>query len=143
MAKYPGPVERLELYEALVASVDGVERKGAAILPRDRARRAPSMKPSHVPQTRLGRLSSMALTVGEFAIGGLAEGARRLVTGSDAPSSAFLTAANARRLAARLARLRGGAMKLGQMMSLQGADLLPPRRQRQLEGRTGQRFRER
>jgi len=29
-AKYQGPAERLTLYEALVASVDGVERKGAA-----------------------------------------------------------------------------------------------------------------
>lgn len=29
-AKYQGPSERLELYEELVASVEGVERKGAA-----------------------------------------------------------------------------------------------------------------
>lgn len=30
MAKYTGPPERLELYEVLVASVEDVERKGAA-----------------------------------------------------------------------------------------------------------------
>jgi hypothetical protein len=29
-AKYTGPPEKLELYETLVASVEGVERKGAA-----------------------------------------------------------------------------------------------------------------
>ena len=29
-AKYTGPADKLELYESLVASVDGVERKGAA-----------------------------------------------------------------------------------------------------------------
>lgn len=29
-AKYTGPPERLEIYESLVASVEGVERKGAA-----------------------------------------------------------------------------------------------------------------
>lgn len=29
-AKYGGPTDRLDLYEALVASVDGIERKGAA-----------------------------------------------------------------------------------------------------------------
>jgi hypothetical protein len=29
-AKYPGPPEKLELYEALASSVEGVERKGAA-----------------------------------------------------------------------------------------------------------------
>lgn len=30
MAGYKGPADRLELYEALVTSVEGVERKGAA-----------------------------------------------------------------------------------------------------------------
>ena len=29
-AKYTGPADKIALYEALVASVDGVERKGAA-----------------------------------------------------------------------------------------------------------------
>ena len=87
---------------------------------------------SRVPQTRIGRLASVALAAGELALGGLAEGVRRFVAdragsgaGGDA-ASAFLSADNARRLAARLARLRGGAMKLGQMISLQGADMLPP-----------------
>ncbi|HSB99757.1 MAG TPA: AarF/ABC1/UbiB kinase family protein [Burkholderiaceae bacterium] len=78
-----------------------------------------------MPLTRLGRLASLALTVGELAIGGVAEGVRRIATGQSG-ASAFLSADNARRLAGRLARLRGGAMKLGQMMSLQGTDLLPP-----------------
>ena len=71
----------------------------------------------------------MARAAGEFALGGAAEGVRRLIgrpaAGGEA-ASAFLSADNARRLAARLARLRGGAMKLGQMLSLKGADLLPP-----------------
>jgi len=82
-----------------------------------------------VPQTRLGRLVSLALAAGELALGGVAEGVRRLTAGEPSggeSASAFLSATNARRLAERLARLRGGAMKLGQMMSLQGADLLPP-----------------
>jgi len=70
----------------------------------------------------------VAVAAGGFALGGAAEGVRRLIGGKavDGSASAFLSADNARRLAARLARLRGGAMKLGQMMSLQGADLLPP-----------------
>ncbi|HTT13365.1 MAG TPA: AarF/ABC1/UbiB kinase family protein [Burkholderiaceae bacterium] len=79
-----------------------------------------------MPQTRVGRLASLALGVAELAIGGMAEGVRRLTSGQDESTSALLSAANARRLAARLARLRGGAMKLGQMLSLQGTDLLPP-----------------
>ncbi|MCL4183167.1 MAG: AarF/ABC1/UbiB kinase family protein [Burkholderiaceae bacterium] len=86
--------------------------------------------PKRVPRTRLGRFAGVVFAAGELALGGLAEGVRRLVaeksgSGGEA-SSAFLSGGNARRLAARLARLRGGAMKLGQMLSLQGADLLPP-----------------
>ncbi|HEY5633869.1 MAG TPA: AarF/ABC1/UbiB kinase family protein [Burkholderiaceae bacterium] len=85
--------------------------------------------PARVPQTRLGRLANVALAAGELALGGVAEGIRRFASAnakSDVATSALLSAGNARRLAARLARLRGGAMKLGQMLSLQGEDLLPP-----------------
>lgn len=61
-----------------------------------------------------------------FAAGGLAEGARRIAGGNAAEgSSVFLTRANARRLARRLSRMRGAAMKLGQLLSLEGDDLLP------------------
>jgi len=83
---------------------------------------------ARVPQTRIARLANVALAAGELALGGLGEGVRRLLTdrGGHAPGGAWMSVDNARRLAARLARLRGGAMKLGQMMSLQGADLLPP-----------------
>ena len=38
--------------------------------------------------------------------------------------SAVFSARNAQRLAARLAQLRGAAMKLGQIVSLQGEDML-------------------
>ena len=38
---------------------------------------------------------------------------------------ALLSAPNAKRLAERLARLRGAAMKIGQLVSMQGEDMLP------------------
>ncbi|MBW7925673.1 MAG: AarF/ABC1/UbiB kinase family protein [Burkholderiaceae bacterium] len=83
-----------------------------------------------MPQTRIGRLANVALAAGELALAGLGEGVRRfLADGTVAgfgAGGAWVSADNARRLAARLARLRGGAMKLGQMMSMQGPDLLPP-----------------
>ena len=100
---------------------------------RARTPATPSAAPARVPQSRFGRLASVALAAGELALGGLAEGLRRLAADKSATGAAtgkapsvFLSSDNARRLAARLARLRGGAMKLGQMLSLQGADLLPP-----------------
>src|SRR5690606_20160796 len=87
--------------------------------------RSPSAR---VPQTRIARLANVALAAGELALGGIGEGVRRLLVDSvpGAPrGGVWMSPDNARRLGARLARLRGGAMKLGQMMSLQGPDLLP------------------
>jgi predicted unusual protein kinase regulating ubiquinone biosynthesis (AarF/ABC1/UbiB family) len=80
-----------------------------------------------LPQTRIGRLVSLGLAAGELAVGGAFEGLRRLASAAPAGTgSVFLTAASAERLAARLARLRGAAMKLGQLLSIEGEDLLPP-----------------
>ena len=60
---------------------------------------------SRVPTTRVGRLVRLGFTAGELAIGGLAEGVRR-ATGKKPEDAVnmFLTAANADRLARRLAR---------------------------------------
>jgi aarF domain-containing kinase len=63
---------------------------------------------------------------GEFAAGGLAEGTRRLFGSAPVDAaSVFLSGARAEKLARRLARMRGAAMKLGQLLSLEGEDLLP------------------
>lgn len=69
----------------------------------------------------------MGLAAGEFAAGGLADGARRLLgTLPAGTASVFLSNARATKLARRLSHLRGAAMKLGQLLSLEGDDLLPP-----------------
>jgi len=81
---------------------------------------------SRVPTTRLGRLIRLGYTAGELAVGGVAEGVRR-VTGI-APEDAinvFLTTRNAQKLAKRLAGMRVAAMKMGQIMSMESADFLP------------------
>lgn len=82
---------------------------------------------SRVPASRIERLARMGWMAGELAAGGLAEGARRFFSGETAGAgSALLSGANAQRLARRLAQLRGAAMKLGQLLSLESADILPP-----------------
>ena len=83
--------------------------------------------PAPIPQSRLGRLARMGLAAGGLAAGAATEGLKRIARGK-APDfrGALLSAPNARRLAARLARLRGAAMKVGQLVSLQGDDVLPP-----------------
>jgi predicted unusual protein kinase regulating ubiquinone biosynthesis (AarF/ABC1/UbiB family) len=87
----------------------------------------PKPLPAPIPQTRLGRLARIGFAAGELAVGAAAQGLKRIAQGQ-APNfaGALLSATSAKRLAQRLARLRGAAMKLGQLLSLQGEDLLPP-----------------
>jgi predicted unusual protein kinase regulating ubiquinone biosynthesis (AarF/ABC1/UbiB family) len=82
--------------------------------------------PAPIPQTRLGRFARMGMAAGGLAAGAAVQGLKRLARG-EAPDfrGALLSAPNARRLAERLARLRGAAMKIGQLVSMQGEDLLP------------------
>jgi predicted unusual protein kinase regulating ubiquinone biosynthesis (AarF/ABC1/UbiB family) len=84
------------------------------------------MSKSRVPTTRLGRLLRLGFTAGEMVAGGVTEGVKRLtgVTPEDAVN-VFLTAANAEKLAKRLAGMRGAAMKMGQIMSMESVDILP------------------
>jgi predicted unusual protein kinase regulating ubiquinone biosynthesis (AarF/ABC1/UbiB family) len=79
-----------------------------------------------VPSARLSRLASFGQLAGGIAGGMLAEGARRLAAGERPQlSDMLLTPGNALRLTEQLSRLRGAAMKLGQMISLDAGDLLP------------------
>jgi len=86
---------------------------------------------SRVPASRMERLLRFGLLAGELAAGGLYEGARRaLGVGAEVAemaeaTSALLAPAQAERLARRLSQMRGAAMKLGQMLSLESADVLP------------------
>ena len=64
---------------------------------------------------------------GGIAGGMIGEGARRLAAGErPTVDQLLMTPANAKRLADRLAHLRGAAMKLGQMISMDAGDVLPP-----------------
>ena len=62
-------------------------------------------------KARMGWMAS------EFAVGGLAEGAKRLVSSASVdPTAAFLSGTRAQKLAQRLSQMRGAAMKLGQLL---------------------------
>lgn len=83
-------------------------------------------KSSEVPSNRLSRISGLALLASRVAGGMLAEGARQLVQGNRPSSkSMFLTPANIKRVADQLAHMRGAAMKIGQLLSMDAGDLLP------------------
>lgn len=56
-----------------------------------------------------------------------AEGVRRIASGERPRlSDLLLTPGNAMRVADRLSHLRGAALKLGQMISMDAGDILPP-----------------
>jgi predicted unusual protein kinase regulating ubiquinone biosynthesis (AarF/ABC1/UbiB family) len=80
-----------------------------------------------VPSGRIARLGAFGRLAGGVAGGMLAEGAKRLAAGERPKmGDLVLTPANAARVADRLSHLRGAAMKLGQMISMDAGDVLPP-----------------
>ncbi len=80
-----------------------------------------------VPASRLARmtqLGGMTLGVaGNMAVGGMAELGRGR---RPAMRDLLLTPRNLSRIAARLAEMRGAAMKIGQLVSMDTGDVLPP-----------------
>jgi len=79
-----------------------------------------------VPSGRLARVGAFGRLVGGVAGGMAAEGARRMANGGSlSPRDLILTPGNAKRLTDRLSHLRGAAMKMGQMISMDSGDFLP------------------
>jgi len=80
-----------------------------------------------VPAGRIARLGVFGQIAAGVAGNVVAEGARKLARGERPQmSDLLLTPANAARVTDQLSRLRGAAMKLGQMISLDAGDMLPP-----------------
>lgn len=79
-----------------------------------------------VPTGRVSRFARVARMAGGVAGGMLAEGTRQLRAGKRPRArDMLLTPGNARRVADQLAQMRGAAMKLGQILSMDTGDLLP------------------
>ncbi len=80
-----------------------------------------------VPASRLGRLSRLgsmtAGVAGNMALGGMAQLGRGQ---RPAWRDLLLTPANVTRIADQLAQMRGAAMKIGQLVSMDTGDVLPP-----------------
>lgn len=92
-------------------------------------RRTPRVR--KVPSTPFGRALGFAGLGAGLAWGTVQESAKRLVfgkgdlQGGQSTSSPFLSEQNAERLALALCRMRGAALKLGQMLSIQDESLIP------------------
>lgn len=79
-----------------------------------------------VPSSRVGRAFGFASLGAGLAWGAVGEIGSRVVGGGSGSSNVLTTDANADRLAATLCRMRGAALKMGQMLSIQDESLLPP-----------------
>lgn len=79
-----------------------------------------------VPTSRVGRFARMAKMAGGVAGGMVAEGTRQLRAGKRPKArDMLLTPGNAKRVADQLATMRGAAMKVGQILSMDTGDFLP------------------
>lgn len=79
------------------------------------------LQESKVPSTRIGRLWQYGSLATSLAIGAAGESFRRPFQGGGSTGrSLFLNDSNMRTLVSKLSRMRGAALKLGQMISFQG-----------------------
>ena len=86
-----------------------------------------------VPASRASRVASFASLGAGLAFGTVAEASRRAVgirsganSGASTDGSLVLTEANASRIVATLCRVRGAALKLGQILSIQDGAVIGP-----------------
>jgi aarF domain-containing kinase len=84
------------------------------------AKPAYQMRESRVPVSQLGRLWEFGGLAASMAFGAAGERFNRSIGNSAEQSSFMLSAGNMDRLVAKLSKMRGAALKLGQMMSFQG-----------------------
>ncbi|KAJ5753686.1 uncharacterized protein N7511_007839 [Penicillium nucicola] len=126
--EWNGPVEakpvhrksEMQEMEELAASV------AEDVVPSAETVKSPTyqMLESRVPSSRLGRLWQYGGLATSMAFGAVGEGFRR-ATGSQDSGSIMFSAGNMERMVAKLSKMRGAALKLGQMLSIQDSNMLP------------------
>jgi aarF domain-containing kinase len=83
-----------------------------------------TLRESTVPSSRFGRLWNYGGLAAGMLGGAMSEGVSRAF-GGGGEGSLLLSGKNMERLVAKLSRMRGAALKLGQMMSFQDSKMLP------------------
>ena len=104
----------------------------ARVVSRDKPRISSLAKERRVPSSRASRVASFASLGAGLAVGTVAEASRRAIglgsktTEAATSGSLVLTEANAERIVATLCRVRGAALKLGQILSIQDGAVIGP-----------------
>ncbi|KAF2208167.1 hypothetical protein CERZMDRAFT_70993 [Cercospora zeae-maydis SCOH1-5] len=129
----PGPIKQAvtedqetQQLAAEIASATSTQAPSAPATDAEQPQpRAFEMRESRVPATRFGRIWQYGGLATSMAFGAVGESFSRLV-GGGSTGSLMLSEGNMNRLVAKLSRMRGAALKLGQMMSFQDSKILPP-----------------
>uniref|UniRef100_A0A7S3V0L6 ABC1 atypical kinase-like domain-containing protein n=1 Tax=Aplanochytrium stocchinoi TaxID=215587 RepID=A0A7S3V0L6_9STRA len=91
-------------------------------------------KQKKVPDSPLARVAGFGSLAVGLVGGGVAEAVKRIGGASEQVSGpVFISENNSERLAKTLCRMRGAALKIGQMMSIQDESLMPPHLAQALE----------
>ncbi|VEN36153.1 unnamed protein product, partial [Callosobruchus maculatus] len=117
---------------------EDVQKTKVSSVPNPKAKQklSENAKQRKVPSTRLGRMVSFGTLAAGLGIGTAAEYAKRtLGIGESEPdaSTLFLNKANMERIADTLCKVRGAALKLGQIMSIQDESIINPELAKALE----------
>lgn len=116
----------------IAVASDGAKEEEEASLPTATAKRQRRPRERRVPSTPFSRALGFAGLGAGLAWGTFQESTKRLLFGTpdsqekQSVVSPFLSERNAERLALALCRMRGAALKLGQMLSIQDESIIPP-----------------
>ncbi|KXN73469.1 ABC1-domain-containing protein [Conidiobolus coronatus NRRL 28638] len=91
-------------------------------------KKKPQLTESAVPTTQIGRMYHYGALFGGIGLGVVSEAMKRGLGISKAAEgeSLILSEANVNRIAEKLSKMRGAAQKLGQVLSIQDSNVLPP-----------------
>ncbi|KAK9394209.1 aarF domain-containing protein kinase 4 [Crotalus adamanteus] len=108
-------------------------RKSAEAAAKARPQLSERARERKVPVTRVGRLAAFGgLAVG-LGFGALVDIVRNSLSGDQSAKGSSLSEANAQRMVDTLCKMRGAALKIGQMLSIQDSYLLSPQLQQVFE----------
>ncbi|XP_013179050.1 PREDICTED: aarF domain-containing protein kinase 4 isoform X1 [Papilio xuthus] len=154
------PLEKIQMESVVKTSLQGTkiehkqqeqqvnhpsyeESTSRNVIPKPVAKKKPKVmlssnsKERVVPSSRIGRMFSFGSLAAGLGVGTVAQYARNTiqsVTGKvDESSNAFLSPANAERIVDTLCKVRGAALKLGQLLSIQDETVISPEFQKIFE----------
>lgn len=126
--RYPEPTPENTQTERVITTEKQVSREDASQLGEMLGAAATTpkyeLRESRVPSSRLGRIWNYSGLAAGMLGGAISESFSR-IAGGNGEGSLILSPANMERLVTKLSKMRGAALKIGQMLSFQDSKMLP------------------